>query len=140
MPSTNWTTMTECIMCKMNVDDNGTYFRSLGNYGSTVFDPMDGSYLDIIICNGCLEQNAKFAVCGRESKPVICEGMHVGKTPTPGRKEVPFDPAVMGSYDYDDVLMVDREELGEQKRLPEIEWDKNALAYFKHDSEANNNA
>ena len=34
---------------------DGTQFRSYGHYGSTVFDPMDGSYVDIVICNSCLE-------------------------------------------------------------------------------------
>lgn len=33
----------------------GTAFRIYGHYGSTVFDPMDGSSLEIVICDECLE-------------------------------------------------------------------------------------
>lgn len=32
----------------------GTMFHSLGHYGSTVFDPMDGSEISIILCDKCL--------------------------------------------------------------------------------------
>jgi hypothetical protein len=34
---------------------DGTVFRTYGNYGSTVFDPMDSTFLEITICNPCLE-------------------------------------------------------------------------------------
>lgn len=36
---------------------NGLHFRTYGHYGSTIFDPMDGSYLDIAICDGCVMKN-----------------------------------------------------------------------------------
>jgi hypothetical protein len=35
----------------------GLHFRTHGHYGSTIFDPMDGSYLDIAICDGCVMKN-----------------------------------------------------------------------------------
>jgi hypothetical protein len=35
----------------------GLHFRTYGNYGSTVFDPMDGTYLDIAICDVCVTKN-----------------------------------------------------------------------------------
>lgn len=35
----------------------GLHFRTYGHYGSTVFDPMDGSYLDIAICDECVTKN-----------------------------------------------------------------------------------
>jgi hypothetical protein len=36
---------------------NGTYFRSSGNYGSTVFDPMTGKKtLHIVVCDDCLNK------------------------------------------------------------------------------------
>lgn len=121
-----------CFKCGAEIGDEdmaGTAFRSFGNYGSTVFDPFDGSYLDIAICNGCLSEHAARAACGREFRPVICEGLMVGRARTPDRKEVPFDPAVMGSYDADDVLVVDREELGTD--LPTVEWHDAAVANLK---------
>lgn len=36
---------------------SGLHFRTYGHYGSTVFDPMDGSYLDIAICDECVAKN-----------------------------------------------------------------------------------
>lgn len=40
----------------------GTTFRSSGNYGSTVFDPMSAAEeLEVIICDGCLRTVARLA-------------------------------------------------------------------------------
>lgn len=36
---------------------SGLHFQSYGHYGSTVFDPMDGSSLDIAICDECLKKH-----------------------------------------------------------------------------------
>ena len=54
-----------CIVCKMHLEnfDNGevnhpkdaVVFIARGNYGSTVFDPMDGSYLEVNICDDCVK-------------------------------------------------------------------------------------
>lgn len=57
-----------CIMCSVELENwdvyptktvvhpiGGTVFRTYGNYGSGVFDPMDASYLEIVICNKCLK-------------------------------------------------------------------------------------
>jgi hypothetical protein len=61
---------TNCIICDVEVDNwdiaypenpkavhpiGGTAFRTYGHYGSTVFDPMDASYLEIVICDPCLK-------------------------------------------------------------------------------------
>lgn len=56
----------KCIVCRKDLknlptgEDNhpsdGVAFQSHGNYGSTVFDPMDGTYLEINICDPCLSQ------------------------------------------------------------------------------------
>ena len=37
--------------------DGGVSFHTHGNYGSTVFDPMNGTYLEIYICDDCLLDN-----------------------------------------------------------------------------------
>lgn len=34
-----------------------TLFTSHGHYGSTFFDPMDGSTIEIAICDSCLSEN-----------------------------------------------------------------------------------
>ena len=52
-----------CILCEVQqpmFDDtsvhpsDGTAFYTSGHYGSTVFDPMDGTVAEIVICNSCL--------------------------------------------------------------------------------------
>lgn len=55
----------DCAICGIQVEWNGcpgmtnnpcaTVFNAFGNYGSTMFDPMDGSYLEINICDECLK-------------------------------------------------------------------------------------
>lgn len=56
-----------CIVClgKMeNIDPEGSQpsgglaFRTGGHYGSTVFDPMDGSSLIVNVCDHCLTGRA----------------------------------------------------------------------------------
>lgn len=54
-----------CIICAKSIrnleaDDGnhphgGTAFQSHGHYGSSAFDPMDGTYLEINICDPCLK-------------------------------------------------------------------------------------
>lgn len=63
-----------CIVCDKELDNleyttrsNGTkvevhpmdglHFRTYGHYGSTIFDPMDGVYLDLAICDVCIMKN-----------------------------------------------------------------------------------
>ena len=54
-----------CISCNkelQNVMDSnngfqpikGTAFQSYGHYGSTFFDPMNGTYIEIVVCDECL--------------------------------------------------------------------------------------
>lgn len=53
-----------CIVCGKELEtvgsgspnhaDNANEFHTHGQYGSTVFDPMDGSYLAVNICDKCL--------------------------------------------------------------------------------------
>jgi hypothetical protein len=33
---------------------SGLHFQTYGHYGSTIFDPMDGTSLDIAICDECV--------------------------------------------------------------------------------------
>lgn len=53
-----------CIVCNKPLKNleadasnhpiEGTAFTTCGHYGSTVFDPMDGTHLEINICDPCL--------------------------------------------------------------------------------------
>lgn len=59
--------MLSCIVCDRNFESaandpsfdfvpyEGTLFYSHGHYGSTVFDPMDGTQLEVIVCDECLK-------------------------------------------------------------------------------------
>ena len=35
----------------------GLMFQTYGHYGTTVFDPMTGEYLEIVVCDECIKQN-----------------------------------------------------------------------------------
>ena len=39
--------------------NDATVWRSYGNYGSTVFDPMNNSFLEAYICDACLVKGKK---------------------------------------------------------------------------------
>lgn len=57
-----------CIVCakklkpavdnELNQPNDGLAFCTYGHYGSTFFDPMDGSQLEINICDSCLKKRA----------------------------------------------------------------------------------
>ncbi len=58
-----------CIVCNKELEPalpepehnqpyGGTSFTSQGHYGSTVWDPMDGSSLEINVCDECLVKAA----------------------------------------------------------------------------------
>jgi hypothetical protein len=57
--------MARCICCKTELDNiteeeiglqpvNGLAFESHGHYGTTVFDPMNGSKIAVAICDACI--------------------------------------------------------------------------------------
>jgi hypothetical protein len=69
----------KCIVCADDVENwdiaypedsaavhpiGGTVFRTYGHYGSSVFDPMDASYLEIVVCDGCLTAQRSLAYDG----------------------------------------------------------------------------
>lgn len=52
-----------CLKCGKDLENvgekcvhpiDGLAFRSYGNYGSTTFDPLDGTWLDIVVCDVCI--------------------------------------------------------------------------------------
>jgi len=57
--------MLRCIKCGAELHNHmdgqghqpsgGLSFTTWGHYGSTFFDPMDGSALQVAICDGCVE-------------------------------------------------------------------------------------
>lgn len=50
---------------KMNQPYYGTTFHTFGHYGSTMFDPMDRTILEINICDACLRKYSRRVLHGR---------------------------------------------------------------------------
>lgn len=95
-----------CIVCKTPMrrvrdggyelqPSEGLHFSSEGAYGTTVFDPMDLSTLDVIICDECI------VAAAREGRVLLSQprigleasedGVAVGFY-APERESVPWDP------------------------------------------------
>lgn len=70
---------TNCVVCYEEVDNwdiaypngsnvvhptGGTVFRTYGHYGSGIFDPMDASYLEIVVCDACMKQRMQYTYSG----------------------------------------------------------------------------
>jgi hypothetical protein len=99
---------------------DGLHFDTTGAYGSTAFDPMDGSSLNIIICDECI-------VAGAREGRVMLDQRHVGIVVTvdggdyacgfyrPEREAVPWDPDK--DYGEQEPLSVEPEEVAEAKAL-----------------------
>lgn len=69
-----------CIICGRDLESAmpgsdwnqpyaGTAFTSVGHYGSTVFDPMDGSFLEINVCDRCLLNHREAVLHGKRRPP-----------------------------------------------------------------------
>jgi hypothetical protein len=107
-----------CIACGRelhNVDDmagnqpyNGTAFTTHGHYGSTIYDPMDGHYLEINVCDACLALHPERALEGRDRRPVMEDGVIV-RFEDVEWQEMPWMPDPE-SIDY--ALKVTRKESG----------------------------
>jgi len=55
---------------EVNQPYSGTTFTSHGHYGSTIFDPMSGIFLELNICDDCLYEVAqKKAILVAEPAP-----------------------------------------------------------------------
>jgi len=83
-----------------NQPSDGVAFTSSGNYGSTVWDQFDGSFIEINVCDSCLVEAGQRGrvMAGRDKRPVAVEGMLVGWE----RIERPLVPWTQGLPGYDD--------------------------------------
>ena len=87
MKTVNTESKIPCLVCGKELDNwvyesrggdseievhpmDGLQFRTYGHYGSTIFDPMDGTFLDIAICDPCIMKNAN-KVRGSGKKDLI---------------------------------------------------------------------
>ena len=101
-----------CIVCNCRLENvfptcenqpsDGVAFRSYGHYGSTVFDPSDGTFVEMNICDDCLKTKgeAGAVITARSNTPIMVEHMgtvgHVEFEPVyvPWRPDLP---------EYDDI-------------------------------------
>lgn len=119
-----------CIVCRKrllevqadfteNQAEDGNRFVSRGQYGSTVFDPMDGSHVEVNICDDCLVKAGERGdvLSGKNYREVHCYPDDNHKAPMVVGKEyldrplVPWTKGLAG-YDDDDVLEVDIDDIG----------------------------
>ena len=71
-----------CIVCGKRMKNYGsdghnqpyarTAFTSHGHYGSTAFDPMDGTFIEINLCDPCLRFRARdgFIATGQDNRHI----------------------------------------------------------------------
>ncbi len=120
-----------CIVCRKqlrevqadfteNQPEDGSSFSSRGAYGSTVFDPMDGSHVEVNICDECLVAAGERGdvLSGKNFREVVVvpDESHPRAIMTVGRERVnrplvPWHKGLAG-YGDDDLLEVDIEEIG----------------------------
>lgn len=123
-----------CIRCDKQLENafddvtnqpsGGLAFSAMGHYGGTLFDPMDGSYIELNVCDVCLAElrGAGRVLYGRKAKPVLYDGCLVGwvdvcRELTPWRGD-----EAEGELGDDSPLTVERDDLENPERLPEIRW------------------
>lgn len=112
-----------CIVCgkalenvfedSENQPSEGCVFSSHGQFGSRVWDPMDGQYLEVNICDECLVKKANegCVLQGRDRRPVIASKTLVGWEHVQ-RAFVPWDGK--RGTDTDDVVNIADDEVGDE--------------------------
>jgi hypothetical protein len=123
-----------------NQPGDGTTFETHGHYGSTAFDPMDGTYLEINVCDPCLTAARERGVVlhGMDRKVVVCEGVGVGWTKAL-RPLLPWtgdEPEQDYQRPGENVLEVDLDDVGNHTLYPEIEWHHGAVIWAQDERKA----
>lgn len=106
-----------------NQPSEGLCFWTHGTYGSTVFDPFDGTYIEINICDECVVEAGEQGrvLSGRDKRPVnisrwgTCGWERVDRALVPWTKD-------LASYDADDCVNFDLEEALEYEDDKRISW------------------
>lgn len=132
----NSSTLVPCVICGLlqprvmqdteAQPDHGLMFTTTGNYGSTVFDPDDGTALLVIICDGCIVRASEQqrVLTYKKYRHVLCDGIIVGREwlGRPYTMWTRDDPG----YGESDVLNIEAEEVGRDLG-PRVEWTHSAL-------------
>lgn len=72
-----------------------TAFTSHGHYGSTAFDPMNGTFIEINVCDPCLRSRAGRVGEGQDRRRVMHpsdDGLVIGMEDIPWREQPPLKP------------------------------------------------
>lgn len=136
-----------CIVCRTQTyrvwDDapetqpeEGLRFEAVGHYGSTAFDPMDMSSLEIVICDECLRQAGRDGIV-RLAQNRIGLNLATGESGIfaagyywPDREPVVWDPDK--KYPRQDPLSVEPEDAAEAKALHStVMWKASAVQYAR---------
>lgn len=120
-----------------NQPSDGTAFESSGHYGSTAFDPMDGSYIEINVCDRCLvaAREKGRVLRGMHRKMVLCEGTIVGWAKAL-RPLLPWTgDEDQGPEFGEDRLVVEIDAIGDHKLYPEIDWQLGAIEWARGERE-----
>lgn len=121
----------------------GTCFTTHGHYGSTIFDPMDGHYLELNVCDACLRRLGEEGriLLGRDSKPVVsCVGPEeLGEIPTRiGSAPVIFQSVSwrpgLEDEDKDEKLVIEPDEIGSDA-YPEVRYHPGILDAYGPEGE-----
>lgn len=128
-----------CIACNAaveSIDDSyinspykATAFQTEGHYGSTIFDPMNGTYLELNVCDECLRRLAAEGkiLLGQQRRRVVTDSP-IGMPMFAGWLRVKREMTVWspGTEDDDDVT-VDWNAVGDSDLYPEIDWHEPAV-------------
>lgn len=125
-----------------NQPNDAIIFRADGNYGSTVFDPFDGTVLEVIICDECIVN------AGDDGKVVTYKPRRPVVVHIPEPEDFAHIPSFIGwerldrpavdwhkdlpDYGEDDQLVVELEEVGEPLGGDNhIIWDQGLVRHIK---------
>jgi hypothetical protein len=96
-----------------NQPRDGVACLTSGNYGSTLYDPMDGSRLEFNICDECLcragEQGRVYVV--QDHVPVEFETWGVVGWAPAEYEPVPWHPGLIGGYGEDASIYITADDL-----------------------------
>lgn len=115
-----------CLICGLSLErvhedadmqpSDGIYCETPGNYGSTVFDPMDGEYLAFLICDPCMTRAGEQGrvMVYRRSRPVVLPMPGRNASMVIGREDLrnrPFIPWHAGLPHDDETVTIDPDEV-----------------------------
>lgn len=136
-----------CIICRKvleeampgysnNQPNDGLMCRTGGNYGSTVFDPVDGTNLYFLICDECMEKAGEDGVVmtGRFQRPVTIEKMGMIGWEKVDNPDVIWNPSMPAYGDECRITIEDLDNLPKNIRLTiPVEDIKRHIAFLEKD-------